>query len=124
MSVSGVKDRVVSRRIPRRNVGVSLSHLNLLSVTFNNSPPARSHVREYVCPSIGDPVGVMSSVKGGTIMIIKCVTIKHQFTEKGTCHGYDKTITPDNSATPHCLTRILSIARRCSLPERSEGEGG
>ena len=41
-----------------------------------------------------------------------------------TCHIYSNTPTPACSATPHYLTNILSITRRCSLSERSEGEGG
>ena len=55
--------------MPIWNDGVSLSHLNLLSTsaTSSDSSPIRSHVREYVCPSVGDPLGVMTSVSGGTI---------------------------------------------------------
>ena len=64
-------------------MGVSLSHLNLLLVTFSNSSPARSQVREYVCPSIGDPVGVMSSVKGGTIKIMTLYQAHSQTSQKG-----------------------------------------
>ena len=38
----------------------------LVAVTSSNSSPIRSHVREYVSPSIGGPLGVMTSVSGGT----------------------------------------------------------
>ena len=57
--------------MPFWNVGVSLSHLNLLSTsaTSSDSSPKRSHVSEYVCPSIGDPLGVMTSVSGGAIIM-------------------------------------------------------
>ena len=69
--VSGLKEIVGLRVMELRNDGVSLSHLNvlLISVTSSSSSPIRSHVREYVCPSIGDPLGVMTSVSGGTISI-------------------------------------------------------
>ena len=53
--------------MPYWDVGVSLSHLILVAVTSSNSSPIRSHVREYVCPSIGDPLGVMTSVNGGAV---------------------------------------------------------
>ena len=54
--------------MPPWNVGVSLSHLILDVVTSSDSSPMRSHVKEYVCPSIGDPLGVMPSVSGGTVV--------------------------------------------------------
>ena len=50
-------------------VGVSLSHLILDVLTSSDSSPIKSHVREYVCPSIGDPSGVMTSVSGGTALM-------------------------------------------------------
>ena len=67
--LSEVKERVGLRVTSLWNDGVSLSHLNLLSTsaTFSDSTPARLHVREYVCPSIGDPLGVMTSVSGGAV---------------------------------------------------------
>ena len=66
---AGVKVRVESRIRELWKVGVSLSHLNLLSTsgTSSDSSPIRPHVREYVCPSIGDPLGVMTSVSGGAV---------------------------------------------------------
>ena len=68
---SEVKERVAVRVTVLRGVGVSLSHLNPLSTsgTSSDSSPIRSHVRENVCPSIGDPLGVISSVSGGTASI-------------------------------------------------------
>ena len=60
--------------MPIWNVGVSLSHLKLDAVTSSDSSPTRSHVREYVCPSIGDPLGVM--ISGGTVAIIVCINSK------------------------------------------------
>ena len=46
-------------------MGVILSHLILVAVTSSDSSPIRSHVREYVCPSISDPLDVMIRVSGG-----------------------------------------------------------
>ena len=45
--VSGVKKRVAARRIPFANVGVSLSHLNLLSVTPNELSPISSVILSH-----------------------------------------------------------------------------
>ena len=67
--LSEVKERVGFRKTSLWNVGVSLSHLNLLSTsgTSSDSSPARLHVREYACPSIGDSLGVMTSDSGGAV---------------------------------------------------------
>ena len=59
--------------MPYWGVGVSLSHLILDAVTSSDSSPIKSHVREYVCPSIGDPLGVMTSVSGGTVSM--CINV-------------------------------------------------
>ena len=48
----------------------TLSHLNVCSVTASDSSPTTSHVSEYVCPSIGVPVGVMTSVSVGAVVLI------------------------------------------------------
>ena len=53
--------------MPICNVGVSLSHLIVDVATSSDSSPIRSHVREYVCASVGDPLGVMTSVSGGAV---------------------------------------------------------
>ena len=53
--------------MPFWNVGVSLSHLILDAVTSSDSSPIRSHVSEYVCPSEGDPLCVMTSTSGGAV---------------------------------------------------------
>ena len=57
--------------------GVILSHLNLLSSSGTSSDPSpiRPHVREYVCPSVGDALGVMTSVSGGTISM--CISLSY-----------------------------------------------
>ena len=49
-------------------LGVSLSHLILVADTASDSSPIRSHVREYVCPSLGGPLVEKTSVNGGAII--------------------------------------------------------
>ena len=75
-----------------------------------------------MCPSIGDPLGVMIRVSRGAGK--EYINSPYTCFLNLTINSYRKSVTPDSPATPHCLTHILSIARRCSLPERSEGEGG
>ena len=66
--------------MPIWGVGVTLSHLILDAVTSSDSSPMRSHVREYVYPSIGDPLGVMTSVSGDAVLTITytvCIKFIH-----------------------------------------------
>ena len=63
--LSGLKERVAPLRNSIMKLGVSLSHLILVAVTASDSSPVRSHVREYVCPSLGGPLFVKTSVNGG-----------------------------------------------------------
>ena len=56
--------------MPCRFMGVSLSHLILLSVTSSDSSPIRLHVREYVCPSIENPFAAMTRVSGGAVFLM------------------------------------------------------
>ena len=53
--------------MPYWGVGIILSHLILAAVTASDSSPIRSHVRENVSPSLGGPLGVMTSVSGGAV---------------------------------------------------------
>ena len=65
-TVSELKEMVAVWRMAFSGVGVTLSQRKLSEVTPSDSSPTTSHVSEYVCPSIGVPVGVMTSVSSGT----------------------------------------------------------
>ena len=97
--------------MPIWGVGVTLSHLILDAVTSSDSSPIRSHVREYVCPSKGGPLVVMTSVSGGAVLTITvCIIVYTYVSALLTSHTYSNTITCDSVPTPHCLTHVLSIA--------------
>ena len=92
-------------------VGVSLSHLNLLLLTASDSSPIRSHDREYASPSVADPLGVISSISVGAVYIIRksyYITIIIALIIVTHIETAD---TIENPATSYSLTGVLAIAR-------------